>query len=424
MTLTFQNLGQLIGAPAFTGEVGIDSINLISSQPGLVMHGYLNNNLPSKTTIFGEGTWSTASIVGGHQDFPVSSLIFSQYPRLTNDMISVNVFNASPGSIATKSGNMVRYGFDSEGNLVWTPANFNDQFPDEGNIRNITTRNINLFNSPSANALGGGMLGITSPVNSTQPLPTECSAPRERPRTPPRVPHDTAPGPPSTDEPDTQTAFYAYAKGCEDNTHGRYIINFATRDVADYWWRAVMDSVANGYPRFSDIQRISPQFYVHKPGNSNISETIKDSSCASHLARDVSFTLLSDGDTRGTDLIPIIHITDCISGGRYFVRSALDPELFWFWDGRVVRASRNRRTKFTIQATDAPQRERMLLVGSDNIIISVDEATPIGSSESQTLVHAPTPPPFKFSEFKNAFTVNQDDMIVRTWNGEDWKLVE
>ena len=102
-----------------------------------------------------------------------------------------------------------------------------------------------------------------------------------------------------------------------DGVTFRYLIVFSTRDVADNWWRAVCDSVASGYTRFAEVQRVSPQFYTHDPYKANITDTITDSRCAGNFLGKVFFTLLGDRDGRILDTAPVLNYTDHLSGGRY-----------------------------------------------------------------------------------------------------------
>jgi hypothetical protein len=94
------------------------------------------------------------------------------------------------------------------------------------------------------------------------------------------------------------------------------MITFANRATADEWWRAVADSVASGYKRFSGVQRITPQFYVHNPDvdDGNIMQTLNDERCAKKFLGRVFFTLLNDRDGRIIDIAPVINYTDHISG--------------------------------------------------------------------------------------------------------------
>ncbi|KAG2106560.1 uncharacterized protein F5147DRAFT_653805 [Suillus discolor] len=85
--------------------------------------------------------------------------------------------------------------------------------------------------------------------------------------------------------------FYAYVKHALDNWSARYLITFASREVADEWWRAVSTSrtnFANG------IQRVNAQFYTHNTGMANASESLVTNGVATQFLGKVFFTLLND----------------------------------------------------------------------------------------------------------------------------------
>lgn len=97
----------------------------------------------------------------------------------------------------------------------------------------------------------------------------------------------------------------------------RFVITFATRDVADSWYRAVTDSVANGYSKFAAVKRVTPQFYTHDPGAGNIQDTITDKRVAADFLKRVFFTLMDDRGGRKQSIIPILsNNTEHVSGDR------------------------------------------------------------------------------------------------------------
>jgi len=59
VTLTYTTLGDLIGSPSFSGEVGISGINLQLSTPKVTIVGDLTASISSKVTISGTGSWSS-----------------------------------------------------------------------------------------------------------------------------------------------------------------------------------------------------------------------------------------------------------------------------------------------------------------------------------------------------------------------------
>ncbi|KAF8895132.1 hypothetical protein BD779DRAFT_1434445, partial [Infundibulicybe gibba] len=61
--LSYSSLGQMIGSPAFTGEVGISDVHFTLSSPGVMMSGELRKHTSSKFTISGTGIWNDRSVV-------------------------------------------------------------------------------------------------------------------------------------------------------------------------------------------------------------------------------------------------------------------------------------------------------------------------------------------------------------------------
>lgn len=121
--------------------------------------------------------------------------------------------------------------------------------------------------------------------------------------------------------------YFIYQLQVNDDVIWRYLITFASRKVADQWWRAVTDSVANGYSRFSTITRVSPQFYTHNPyvEAGSIFETVNDEKVAKKLLGKVLFTLLVDRDGRTPSVAPVLNYTDHVSGNRYVLYNPTCP---------------------------------------------------------------------------------------------------
>ncbi|KAG9006029.1 hypothetical protein FRB93_009130 [Tulasnella sp. JGI-2019a] len=133
---------------------------------------------------------------------------------------------------------------------------------------------------------------------------------------------------------------YAYAKVFNTDWSGRFMITFATRDVADTWFRLVTDSVAAGYKKFAGVKRVSPQFFTHDDAEGNIYDTIVDPMVAPSLLGLVFFTLLNDKGERVFNSIPVLNYTDHINGGSFYIRSVVQPDTFWYYDasnGSVLR---------------------------------------------------------------------------------------
>lgn len=102
-----------------------------------------------------------------------------------------------------------------------------------------------------------------------------------------------------------------------DDWSYRYLITFASREVADLWYRTVTDSVAKGNTRFQSVKRVTPQFYTHNPGEGNVPDTITDANVALSLRGNVFFTLINDRDGRILSMNPVINYTDYASGNKW-----------------------------------------------------------------------------------------------------------
>ncbi|KAH8091685.1 hypothetical protein BXZ70DRAFT_476266 [Cristinia sonorae] len=166
--------------------------------------------------------------------------------------------------------------------------------------------------------------------------------------------------------------FYAYARHTTTDWAWRYLITFESRTVADEWWRAVTDSVEGGYQRFKGVSRLSAQWYTHDPNDGgNIMDTVNDDRCAAKFKTKVMFTLLYDRDGRIFSAAEGSDYTDYKSGDLFFIRSVMQPNLFWYLDtsSREILASTERRTKFKISAID--QKDGTVMIGKDIISMRV-----------------------------------------------------
>lgn len=98
----------------------------------------------------------------------------------------------------------------------------------------------------------------------------------------------------------------------------RYLINFANRDVADQFWRAIQKAVAEKVPQWDSIGRITPQLYTHNPALKNIIQSVLDPKVAPHLFDKIFFQLLASRDgVSSVGTIPSQAITDHITGRTY-----------------------------------------------------------------------------------------------------------
>ncbi|KAG8868312.1 hypothetical protein FRB97_002493 [Tulasnella sp. 331] len=223
---------------------------------------------------------------------------------------------------------------------------------------------------------------------------------------------------------------------------GRYLITFANRDVADTWYRAVTDSVSQGYRRFAGVQRISLQWYTHDP--ENIWETVNDPKVAFNLRDKVFFTLLNDKNCRVLSTIPVLNYADHVNGARqmllitvFYIRSVPQPDTYWSYDSSkgAVFASRSRRTMFTITIADHARAPGTIIVGSDDVYITTPSGIDVGIANTlNQLSRSVNPFPLRFSSFYGDFQIDHslsesidhvnDTVIVRNpGKGETWELV-
>lgn len=98
----------------------------------------------------------------------------------------------------------------------------------------------------------------------------------------------------------------------KNDVTSRYLGVFASRAIADEWWRAV-STCPNARIRGS-IGRISPQFYTHDPTLANVVTTLTDAQGAPQFLSKVFFTLLNDRDARVMSIAAPEHSRDLISG--------------------------------------------------------------------------------------------------------------
>ncbi|KAG9026745.1 hypothetical protein FRB95_008517 [Tulasnella sp. JGI-2019a] len=208
--------------------------------------------------------------------------------------------------------------------------------------------------------------------------------------------------------------FYAYAKTIRDNWDASYLITFATRDVADTWFRAVTDSVAKGYNKFDGVKRISMQFYSF---NHHILDTVTDPKVAAALHDQVFFTFLNAQDRRVTSTAPIIpmgpgkpvliasiQLYINLFRNSFYIRSVAQPDTYWFYDATsdTVVAHRSRRSQFTIKIVDGARSPGTIIIGSDEIYITTTSGVNVGVANRENhLSYSANPSPLKFSSFAN-----------------------
>ncbi|KAK0628339.1 hypothetical protein B0T17DRAFT_150669 [Bombardia bombarda] len=240
--------------------------------------------------------------------------------------------------------------------------------------------------------------------------------------------------------------FYAYAISVVIPTNassyqlgsGNYVITFANRAVADEWWRAITD-IAKTDSNYVNITRVTPQLYNYDYSKINIATTISNANKAQSFYDRVFFTPFSGA----LSIIPLIDITDHISGTTYFIRSKISPDTFWYVDpsSSVVTASKSHRTKFRISYADNDNKKsNNVMINSDSIKITIAFEACSCNSNSAVFVQSDGEleikkkgTDFKFGDIVNqhgAFEIGEiatgtvdSASIFKTADGEAWELV-
>jgi len=207
--------------------------------------------------------------------------------------------------------------------------------------------------------------------------------------------------------------FYAYVKHSNDDWSARYLITFASRAVADEWWRAVSTTTV---VKFSEsIRRINAQFYTHNTGRAHIVDTLTTNGVATQFSNKMFFTLLDDRGGRHLSVIPSPDFADHISGNSFFIRSKVTPYDYWYCPlssdcnaSDEVYVSRTERTRFRISLSGRGTAGTVM-IGSDEIVITLTNlnlsVNVIASSGQAIVSNAPTKSKFKFSDLLSRFTV-------------------
>ncbi|KAG1901070.1 uncharacterized protein F5891DRAFT_1187765 [Suillus fuscotomentosus] len=229
--------------------------------------------------------------------------------------------------------------------------------------------------------------------------------------------------------------FYAYVKQVTDNSTYRYVIIFASRAVADEWWRAVSTSTVSSF--VNSVQRVNAQFYTHNVNLANAANSLTTNGVATQFLGKVFFTLLNDLGGRGSSIIPPLdHFADHISGNSFFIRSKVAPHDYWYFPKynatNAVYVSRTERTRFTISRTDSGTAGTVI-IGSDKIAITLTTANLSINVDTVTgqVILSPAPQSgLTFSALLGNFTVGPSLMksgesvkeLLYTEHGEEWEL--
>ncbi|KAF9072271.1 hypothetical protein BDP27DRAFT_1361122 [Rhodocollybia butyracea] len=215
--------------------------------------------------------------------------------------------------------------------------------------------------------------------------------------------------------------FYAYIHNIRDDNTARVVITFASRAVADEWWRSISGI---GY----NIKRITPQFYTHDTDRANVLYFFVDApfkSIAEQFRGRMFLTLQNDRGGRGIDIIPPRSVGDYVSG------SLFDP-----WATRIcigftihpvdTSVPPTERTHFQIMANNMPRGT--VMISTDPITIHIDEKHMVHvDADSAYLVTEKQRYDFNFGSLLSGVLVSTGGVLtytkVDTSSNELWELV-
>ncbi|KAG0703435.1 hypothetical protein DFH29DRAFT_916324 [Suillus ampliporus] len=235
--------------------------------------------------------------------------------------------------------------------------------------------------------------------------------------------------------------YYAYIKNIRDDSTYRYLAIFASRAVADEWWRTVSSS---GGQYANSVKRVTPQFYTHDLNLANAADTTQANQVASTFIDRVIFTLLNDKGGRNLNIIPSLDSADHVSGNSFFIRSKVSPNEYWYCPvsskgnlaGDAVYVSRTERTRFRVSRTDA-NTAGTIMIGSDTIAITLttaDLSINVANVSGKVMLAQDPELGLKFGDLVNRFSAgptlldsNSNSLNVKglfmTTHGEEWELV-
>ncbi|KAI0050669.1 hypothetical protein FA95DRAFT_1555387 [Auriscalpium vulgare] len=216
--------------------------------------------------------------------------------------------------------------------------------------------------------------------------------------------------------------FYAYVEHVGHGYAWRAILAFASRSVADEWWRVVStDSQLPG------IKRITPQFYT-TDDIETLRAAVRRFLGRLFLTRPGNISPLEESDV---PLIPSQPITDYISGNTFYIRCKIDPSKFWYLhpEHKNVLLSREDRTLFRVSAVSPTDGRTTVLIDSDEVKIACPDAAPhIYLKQNNDRLSFSTEKndevTVKFGSFKKTFKAAGMELIrMADGSGEEWELV-
>ncbi|KAG2065953.1 hypothetical protein BDR04DRAFT_1082530 [Suillus decipiens] len=227
--------------------------------------------------------------------------------------------------------------------------------------------------------------------------------------------------------------FYAYLNDIFNNY--RYMIVFASRAVADEWWRAVSTPNVGNFA--SSVQRVNAQFYTHDVSQVNAASSLTTAGVANQFLGKMFFMAIQSNLSSELCIIPSFDFVDHISEKSFFIRSKVSPYEYWYCpiqETKSVYVSRTERTRFRV-SRDKENTAGTVMIGSDEIIISltaVNWSISIDAESSKVMVSNAPMSRLKFGDFLSKFTVGTNlymggkslDMkeLFYTEHGEEWEL--
>ncbi|KZP05352.1 hypothetical protein FIBSPDRAFT_355703 [Athelia psychrophila] len=225
--------------------------------------------------------------------------------------------------------------------------------------------------------------------------------------------------------------FYAYIANNVDEETGHLLAVFASRTVADEWWRALSTSTHAAF-----IKRAAPQFYTYDARRCNLGGLfyMPQFKPIANMFRGQMFLTQLNGKTGlSTTIIPPQEITDYVSGGWYHIRSTSDRGLYWHYDavGNEIQVSDKEHTRFRIDICKG-MPEGTIMVGSDQINLHVTSQLHVYAEQSgQLKARAGLPGDFSFRQLESGnFATSKDATVVfvdspdSTLRLGSWELVQ
>ncbi|KAG0692607.1 hypothetical protein DFH29DRAFT_882235 [Suillus ampliporus] len=235
--------------------------------------------------------------------------------------------------------------------------------------------------------------------------------------------------------------YYAYIKNIRDDSSWRYVAVFASRAVADEWWRTISSS---GTKYADSVKRITPQFFTHDMGQANAADSTQANQVASAFIGKIIFTLMYDKGGRVLSVIPSPDFADHVSGNSFFIRSKVSPDEYWYCPVSpcnnlahdTVYVSRTERTRFRVYLTGAGTAGT-IMIGSDEIAITMttaDKSINIDDKTGKVMLAKNPELGLKFGDLVNRFSAgatlfdkNCKSLGVKelfmTTHGEEWELI-